>query len=69
MSRDDFITEYNLKYHNRMAMRAQHMEYTNMKQGNMSITEVVRKFDQLVQLCLVRVSTEEEQVRRMLEMP
>ena len=69
MSRDDFIAEYNLKYHKQMSMRAQHKEYTNMKQGNMSVIEVVRKFDQLVQLCLVRVSTEEEQVRRMLEMP
>ena len=59
LSRDNFIIEYNLKYHKRMAMRAQHKDYTNMKQGNMSVTEVVRKFDQLAQLCLFRVSTEE----------
>ncbi|KAL5549569.1 hypothetical protein UlMin_004800 [Ulmus minor] len=68
MTWDEFIVEFNQKYYNRMAMRAQQNEFINIKQGNMSVTEVVRKFDQLARLCPYLVPTEEERVRRMLEM-
>ncbi|KAL5551368.1 hypothetical protein UlMin_001544 [Ulmus minor] len=50
-----------------MAMRAQQNEFINIKQGSMSVTEAVRKFDQLARLCPYLVPTEEERVRRMLE--
>ncbi|KAL5564975.1 hypothetical protein UlMin_028139 [Ulmus minor] len=56
------------KYYNRMAMRAQQNEFINIKQGSMSVTEAVRKFDQLARLCPYLVPTEEERVRRILEM-
>ncbi|KAL5583600.1 hypothetical protein UlMin_016042 [Ulmus minor] len=68
MTWDEFIVEFNQKYYNRMAMRAQQNEFINIKQGNMSVTEAVRKFDQLARLCPYLVPTEEERVRRMLEM-
>ncbi|KAL5556308.1 hypothetical protein UlMin_038544 [Ulmus minor] len=68
MTWDEFIAEFNQKYYNRMAMRAQQNEFINIKQGNMSVTEAVRKFDQLARLCPYLVPTEEERVRRMLEM-
>ncbi|KAL5540511.1 hypothetical protein UlMin_046259 [Ulmus minor] len=68
MTWDDFIAEFNQKYYNRMAMRAQQNEFINIKQGSMSVTEAVRKFDQLARLCPYLVPTEEERVRRMLEM-
>ncbi|KAL5540684.1 hypothetical protein UlMin_043336 [Ulmus minor] len=68
MTWDEFIVEFNQKYYNRMAMRAQQNEFINIKQGSMSVTEAVRKFDQLAQLCPYLVPTEEERVRRMLEM-
>ncbi|KAL5570682.1 hypothetical protein UlMin_020279 [Ulmus minor] len=68
MTWDEFIAEFNQKYYNRMAMRAQQNEFINIKQGSMSVTEAVRKFDQLARLCPYLVPTEEERVRRMLEM-
>ncbi|KAL5574614.1 hypothetical protein UlMin_016313 [Ulmus minor] len=68
MTWDEFIVEFNQKYYNRMAMRAQQNEFINIKQGSMSVTEAVRKFDQLARLCPFLVRTEEERVRRMLEM-
>ncbi|KAL5578237.1 hypothetical protein UlMin_019936 [Ulmus minor] len=68
MTWDEFIVEFNQKYYNRMAMRAQKNEFINIKQGSMLVTEAVRKFDQLARLCPYLVPTEEERVRRMLEM-
>ena len=68
MTWDEFVVEFNQKYYNRMAMRAQQNEFINIKQGSMSVTEAVRKFDQLARLCPYLVPTEEERVRRMLEM-
>ncbi|KAL5543861.1 hypothetical protein UlMin_007645 [Ulmus minor] len=67
MTWNDFISEYNLKYYNRMAMIALENEFINLKQGAMSVTEALRKFDQLARLFPFLVPTEEERVRRMLE--
>ncbi|GMN25168.1 hypothetical protein TIFTF001_047705 [Ficus carica] len=68
MSWNDFIQEFNDKFYNRMAMKAQKNEFNNIKQGTMSVTEAVRKFDQLARLCPHLVPTEDERVRRMLDM-
>ncbi|GMN64787.1 hypothetical protein TIFTF001_033878 [Ficus carica] len=68
MTWNDFIQEFNDKLYNRMAMKAQQNEFKNIKQGTMSVTEVVRKFDQLARLCPHLVPTEDERVRRMLDM-
>ncbi|GMN57827.1 hypothetical protein TIFTF001_026937 [Ficus carica] len=48
MTWNDFIQEFNNKFYNRMAMKAQQNEFNNIKQGTMSVTEAVRKFDQLI---------------------
>ncbi|GMN70446.1 hypothetical protein TIFTF001_039508 [Ficus carica] len=50
------------------AMKAQQNEFNNIKQGSMSITKVVRKFDQLARLCPHLVPIEDERVRQMLDM-
>ncbi|GMN66000.1 hypothetical protein TIFTF001_035068 [Ficus carica] len=47
MTWNDFIQEFNDKFYNQMAMKAQQNEFNNIKQGSMSVTEAVRKFDQL----------------------
>ncbi|GMN48353.1 hypothetical protein TIFTF001_017529 [Ficus carica] len=60
--------EFNDKFYNRMAMKAQQNEFNNIKQGSMSVIEAVRKFDQLARLCPHLVLTEDERVRRMLDM-
>ena len=63
----DFITEFNHKYFNMKSMNAQQNEFNNLKQGIMSVTNPVRKFDQLSRLCPHLVPTDEERVRRMLD--
>ncbi|GMN22042.1 hypothetical protein TIFTF001_040161 [Ficus carica] len=68
MTLNDFIQEFNDKFYNRMAMKARQDEFNNIKQGSMSVTEVVRKFNPLARLCPHLVPTEDERVRRMLDM-
>ena len=41
----DFITKFNYKFFNMKAMSTQQNEFNNLKQGIMTITEAVRKFD------------------------
>ena len=48
-------------------MRAKQNELINLRQGQMTVTETVRKFDQLARLCLTLVRTEEDRVTRLLE--
>ena len=43
----DFIQEFNDKFYNRMAMKAQQIELNSIKQGSMSFTDVAHKFDQM----------------------
>jgi len=68
MSWDDFIEEFNSKYFNMRAMNTQQKEFTELKQGTMTVTEAVRKFNQLARLCPHLVPTESERVRRMMGM-
>ncbi|KAL5556706.1 hypothetical protein UlMin_038942 [Ulmus minor] len=58
MTWNDFVGEFNHKYYNPTALRAQQNEFLNLKQGNMTVMEAVRKFEQLVQ----------ERLRRMMDM-
>ena len=58
MTWDDFVREFNHKYYNPTALRAQQNEFLNLKQGNMIVMEVVRKFEQLVRLCPFLANTE-----------
>ena len=43
----DFIIEFNHNYFNMEAMSAQQNEFNNLKQGTITVTKAVRKFDQL----------------------
>ena len=49
-------------------MNAQQREFNNLKQESMSVTETVTKSKWLAPLCQHLVPTEEEMVRRMIEM-
>ncbi|KAL5537482.1 hypothetical protein UlMin_045825 [Ulmus minor] len=59
MSWEDFKIEFNRKFYNSTAMRAQQAEFLNLKQGTMTVAEAVRKFDQLARICPQLVPTEE----------
>ena len=67
MTWDEFVGEFNQKYYNPAALRAQQNEFLNLKQGNMTVVEAVRKFEQLFRLCPFLVNTEEERLRRMMD--
>ena len=64
----EIVEEFNSKFFNRRAMSAQQKEFNELKQGSMSVTEAVTKFNQLARLCPLLVPIEEERVRRMMEM-
>ncbi|KAL5552615.1 hypothetical protein UlMin_040016 [Ulmus minor] len=68
MTWEDFKTEFNRKFFNPTAMSAQQTEFLNLQQGDMTVAEAVRKFEQLARLCPYLVPTEEQRARRMLEM-
>ena len=68
MSWNDFVVEFNTKFFNMRVMNAQQRDFNTLKQGSMTVTEAVTKFNQLARLCPHLVPTEEERVRRMMEM-
>ncbi|GMN66838.1 hypothetical protein TIFTF001_035910 [Ficus carica] len=68
MSWQDFVTEFRTMYYNREVLAAQQDEFTNLKQGSMTVIEAVKKFEQLACLCPKLVSSETEKVRRMMKM-
>ena len=67
MTWEDFVTKFNLKYYNRVTMRAKQSELINLRQRHVTVTEIVHKFDQLARLCPTLVRTEEDWVIRLLE--
>ncbi|KAL5544520.1 hypothetical protein UlMin_008304 [Ulmus minor] len=64
----DFVYEFNKKFFNPTALSAQQTEFLNFKQDNMTVAEAVRKFERLAKLGPYLVPTEEQRVKRMLEM-
>ena len=68
MSWNDFVQEFNKKYYNSKAMRKQQDEFSNIKQGTLSVIDAVQRFERLARLCPHMVTNEEEKVRRMMEM-
>ena len=63
----DFVEEFNVKFFNKRAMSTQQKEFNELKQGDMTVTEAVTKFNQLARLCPHLVPIEEEKVRIMME--
>ncbi|GMN24503.1 hypothetical protein TIFTF001_047642 [Ficus carica] len=49
-------------------LAAQQDEFTNLRQGSMTVMEAVKKFEQLARLCPELVPSEMEKVRRMMKM-
>ncbi|GMN23452.1 hypothetical protein TIFTF001_043685 [Ficus carica] len=45
MSWQDFVTEFRTMYYNREVLAAQQDEFTNLKQGSMTVMEAVKKFE------------------------
>ncbi|KAL5541478.1 hypothetical protein UlMin_009188 [Ulmus minor] len=68
MSWADFIREFNQKYYNSAILRVQEDEFLNLKQGTMTVIEAVNKFKQLSRLCPSMVRTEEDKLRRLMDM-
>ncbi|KAL5555652.1 hypothetical protein UlMin_037888 [Ulmus minor] len=68
MTWTDFVYEFNKKFFNPTALSAQQTEFLNFKQDNLTVAEAVRKFERLAKLCPYLVPTEEQRVKRMLEM-
>ncbi|KAL5541879.1 hypothetical protein UlMin_009589 [Ulmus minor] len=63
-----FIREFNQKYYNSAILRVQEDEFLNLKQGTMTVIEAVKKFEQLSRLCPSLVRTEEDKLRRLIDM-
>ena len=68
MSWADFVYEFNKKFFNPIALSAQQTKFLNFKQDNMTFAEAVKKFKRLANLCPYLVPTEEQRIKRMLEM-
>ena len=49
-------------------MRVQEDEFLNLKQGTMTVIEAINKFEQLSRLCPFMVRTEEDKLRRLMDM-
>ncbi|KAL5558007.1 hypothetical protein UlMin_034218 [Ulmus minor] len=64
----DFVREFNQKYYNSARLRAQQDEFMNLKQGNMTVIEAVNKFEQLSRVCPHMLRTEEDRLKRMMDM-
>ena len=67
MTWEEFVTEFNLKYFHSEMVIAQQMEFLNLKQGQITVVETVRKFERLERLCQFLQLGEGERVRKMLK--
>ena len=68
MTWEDFVDEFKEKYFNTEIMEAQQDEFENFRQGNLSVAEAVKKFEQLARLCPHLISSERDKVRKMMRM-
>ncbi|GMN23004.1 hypothetical protein TIFTF001_051278 [Ficus carica] len=66
MSWQDFVTEFRAMYYNREILAVQQDEFTNFRQGSMTVMEAIQKFEQLARLCpdLVPSETEKDKEAR-----
>ncbi|GMN22189.1 hypothetical protein TIFTF001_048972 [Ficus carica] len=68
MTWEDFVEEFKEKYFNTEVIEAQQDEFNNFCQGNLSVAEAVKKFEQLARLCPHLISSERDKVRNMMRM-
>ena len=62
LSWQEFVTEFRTMYYNREILAAQQDEFTNFRQGSMTVMEAIKKFEQLARLCPDLVPNEAEKV-------
>ncbi|KAL5546021.1 hypothetical protein UlMin_005708 [Ulmus minor] len=63
----NFLDEFNKKFLNPTALSVHQTEFLNFEQGNMTVAEAVRKFEQFAKCCPYLVPNDEQQVKRMLK--
>ncbi|GMN20606.1 hypothetical protein TIFTF001_043126 [Ficus carica] len=68
MTWEDFVEEFKKQYFNTEVMEAQQDEFDKFRQGNLSVAEAVKKFEQLARLCPHLISSKRDKVRRMMRM-
>ncbi|GMN23867.1 hypothetical protein TIFTF001_047595 [Ficus carica] len=68
MTWEDFVEEFKEQYFNTEVMEVQQDEFDKFRQGNLSVAEAVKKFEQLARLCPHLISSERDKVRRMMRM-
>ena len=56
----DFLDEFNKKFLNPTALSVHQTEFLNFKQGNMTVAEAVRKFEQFAKCCPYLVPNDEQ---------
>ncbi|KAL5547238.1 hypothetical protein UlMin_006925 [Ulmus minor] len=66
LSWTEFVQMFNRKYFSPTVLLCKEAEFNNLQQGNLSVDEVVRQFDQLARFCLHLVSTDNDRTRRLI---
>ncbi|KAL5581166.1 hypothetical protein UlMin_013608 [Ulmus minor] len=62
----EFVQMFNRKYFSPTVLLCKEAEFNNLHQGNLSVDEVVRQFDQLARFCPHLVSTDNDRTRRLI---
>ncbi|KAL5547192.1 hypothetical protein UlMin_006879 [Ulmus minor] len=65
---EEFKAVFNHKYFQPAVLQGKVEEFNNLRQGNLSVTEAIKRFDQLARLVPHLVTDERERVRRMMRM-
>ncbi|GMN63718.1 hypothetical protein TIFTF001_032805 [Ficus carica] len=68
MTWEDFVEEFKEQYFNTEVIEAQQVVFDKFRQGNLSVAEAVKKFEQLARLCPHLISSERDKVRRIMRM-
>ncbi|KAL5579934.1 hypothetical protein UlMin_012376 [Ulmus minor] len=63
---EEFKVVFNRKYFHPAVLQGKVEEFNNLRQGNLSVTEAIKRFDQLARLVPHLVTDERERVRRMM---
>ncbi|KAL5574889.1 hypothetical protein UlMin_016588 [Ulmus minor] len=66
LSWTEFVQMFNRKYFSPTVLLYKEAEFNNLQQGNLSVDEVVRQFDQLARFCPHLVSTDNDRTRRLI---
>ena len=62
----EFLREFNSKYYSQIVINSKVVEFTRLQQGNLSVLEYVRQFDQLSRYAPDMIQTKTSKVWRFL---